>query len=86
MSQIQTQQQTVVTMTIEEFNSNTTSLLQNTIQMLRNNEESINNLILYIDSCIEKEQQKISILDKNIEQFESLMNSLTTNFQNLFNN
>ena len=86
MSQIQTQQQTVVPMTIEEFNSNTTSLLQNTIQMLRNNEESINNLILYIDSCIEKEQQKISILDKNIEQFESLMNSLTTNFQNLFNN
>ena len=82
----QTQQQTVQPMTIEEFNSNTTNLLQTTIQMLQKNENSIDQLLSFIDNCIEKEQQKIKILDQNINNFESLMISLSNNFQNLFNN
>ena len=80
------QQPTILPMSIEDFNSNTSSLLQTTYQLLLKNEQSINELLSYIDSSIEKEQQKIAQLDENIEKFEGLITNLTTNFQNLFNN
>ncbi|BFU25275.1 hypothetical protein EHI8A_010200 [Entamoeba histolytica HM-1:IMSS-B] len=72
-------------MTITEFNDQTEELLKCTTSALMNNEESIKKLLDVLNKSIEEEQNKIKMLDQNIEQFEKMMNNLTSRFQHLFN-
>ena len=80
------QTETIIPMSIEEFNTNTTILLQKSYQSLLTNEQTIQQLLLHLDNCIEKEQMKIHLLDQNIEKCETLITTLSDHFQTLFNN